>query len=123
MPAKAYEIHGVRIFECSTEGPPPRDEQDAVELMSEATEQGARFLVLPAEWLGDDFFWLSTRIAGAVIRKFVTCGFRAAIMGDISGYLAASSALRDFVYESNRGDDLWFLANLEEVAARLEQKG
>jgi hypothetical protein len=41
------------------------------------------------------------------------------IVGDISAHLAESSALRDFVYEANRGRNVWFLANREELEQRL----
>jgi hypothetical protein len=46
---------------------------------------------------------------------------RLAIVGDISGFLAESSALRAFVTESNRGKDVWFLASRAELGQRLKQ--
>lgn len=48
---------------------------------------------------------------------------RVAIVGDISPYVAESTALRDFVRESNRGDQIWFVADSEELGRRLEQRG
>ena len=116
-----YELHGVRIFECAAEGAQPKNDHDAVELITAAWEHHARFIVIPAERLDDDFFRLKTRIAGEILQKFVTYGLRVAIVGDISRYLSESSALRDFVYECNRGAQVWFLANLEELDKRLEQ--
>ena len=90
--------------------------------MSEAVVHGAQFLVLHADWLGDEFFSLKTRVAGEIIQKFVTYGFRAAIVGDISRHLAESSAVRAFVYECNRGKHCWFLADLQEVKEWLERE-
>jgi hypothetical protein len=49
----------------------------------------------------------------------VTYGVRLAIVGDISAYVNESTALRDFVYEANRGRDLWFAATREEIDGRL----
>jgi hypothetical protein len=69
--------------------------------------------------LGDDFFRLKTGVAGEIIQKFVTYGLRLAILGDISRYLTESSALWDFVYESNKGTHVWFVASHEELAEKL----
>ncbi|MEI9972912.1 MAG: DUF4180 domain-containing protein [Ignavibacteriota bacterium] len=44
---------------------------------------------------------------------------RLAIVGDISAYAAESTALRDFIYEANRGRDIWFAAAREEIDERL----
>ena len=75
--------------------------------------------MIPVDCLDDDFFTLSTRIAGELIQKIVQYRRRLVIVGDISGFLAQSSALRAFVAESNRGKDVWFLAGLEELEQRL----
>ncbi|MGA2135550.1 MAG: DUF4180 domain-containing protein [Bryobacteraceae bacterium] len=69
--------------------------------------------------MGDDFFKLRTRIAGEFVQKFVTYRVRLAIAGDISGYLEGSSALRDFVVECNRGSQVWFVADAQELQTRL----
>ena len=41
------------------------------------------------------------------------------VVGDIARHVAASTALRDFVREANRGRQTWFVADAEELAARL----
>jgi hypothetical protein len=52
LSARTYEIHNVCIFECPNDGPPPRIDRDAVDIMSAAKAHGADFLVLHADWLG-----------------------------------------------------------------------
>jgi len=52
-------------------------------------------------------------------QKFVMYGRRVAIIGDISRRIAASKSLAAFVIESNRGHDLWFVNNLQELVDRL----
>jgi len=121
MPDTSYDLCGLRVFECAEEGPSIRNDRDAAGLINAAWEHRARLVVLPVERLGDDFFRLRTRIAGEVIQKFVTYHLRLAIVGDISRYVDESSALRDFVYESNRGDQVWFVPGREELAKRLER--
>jgi hypothetical protein len=106
-------------MECAAEGEPLRNDRDAVNVISAALEQGARCVAIPVERLGDQFFDLRTRIAGEFIQKFVTYKIPLAIVGDISRYVAASRALHDFVYESNRGDYVWFLPNRDKLDERL----
>jgi hypothetical protein len=121
MPERCYEFHGTRIFECACEGDPLRTDRDAAAVVNAAFNHQARFLVVPIERLDDDFFRLKTRIAGEVLGKFAVYKLRVAIVGDISRYIAQSESLRDFVYECNRGSEIWFVANLRELETRLAQ--
>jgi len=121
VPSQTYELQGVRIFECAVEGPPLRSDRDAVDLMSEARGRGANFIVIPIERLDDDFFRLETHMAGEVIQRFALYRVRVAILGDISRRVAESKSLRGFVYESNRGNQCWFV-DREELGNRLERE-
>jgi Domain of unknown function (DUF4180) len=107
------------IYLCPAEGTRLRTDRDAVDLISEAS--GAEMIVIPMERLDEDFFRLRTRVAGEFIQKFVTYHRRVAIIGDISGYVSESIALRDFVYEANRGHDLWFVTTRQELDQRLSR--
>ncbi|MFI6846660.1 DUF4180 domain-containing protein [Kitasatospora sp. NBC_00085] len=117
--AEAVEVAGATVLRLPAEGPAVRGERDAMDLIGDAMGHDAAWVVVPAARLGDDFFRLSTRVAGEISQKFVNYRIGLAVTGDISGHLAASSALRDFVYESNRGNQLWFVADAEEFGARL----
>jgi hypothetical protein len=119
MPDNSYDIKGVAVFECAAEGPQPRNERDAANLLNEAWNHKAKLIVIPVERLSEDFFRLKTRIAGEILQKFVTYGMRVAILGDISRQITESEALRDFVYECNRGPDIWFVENRDELTKRL----
>jgi hypothetical protein len=119
MPSPFLELSGIRVFEVPATGPPLRSGTDAVDLMSAASEYQATFIAIPVERLADDFFDLRTCIAGEMAQKFAMYGRRVAIVGDISSRIAASKSLAAFVIESNRGHDLWFVNDLEEVANRL----
>ena len=118
MAATSYNMYGTKVLACSPDGKKVRTE-DAVELIGEAYEHEARWIVIPTERLEEAFFQLHTRIAGEIIGKFAVYKMRVAIVGDISRHTEASSSLRAFVYESNRGAQVWFLANIEEFNARL----
>jgi hypothetical protein len=107
------------LMVCPGEGKKLRTDRDAVELIGEALQAGARMVVIPVERLDEDFFRLRTGVAGEFIQKFVTYKLRLAIVGDISSYLNESSALRDFVYEANRGQHFWFVDSREALDQRL----
>ena len=96
-----------------------RTERDATDLIGETLGRGDRMVVIPVERLDEEFFRLRTGIAGAFLQKFVTYRVRVVIVGDISAHIEKSDALRDFVHESNRGDHVWFLADRNELEARI----
>ncbi|WP_269713850.1 DUF4180 domain-containing protein [Caulobacter sp. NIBR2454] len=108
-----------RVLVCAAEGRPLTAESDANEFMSAAWSQEADWIAIPISRLGPDFLRLSTRLAGMVIQKFVNYRLHLAIVGDISAQIADSNALRDFVYESNRGRSVWFVADLADFERRL----
>ncbi|HEY4384181.1 MAG TPA: DUF4180 domain-containing protein [Ktedonobacteraceae bacterium] len=114
-------IHDIQALVCTPDGEKLKSEQDALDLIGEAMYYGTHLIVIPVERLGDDFFQLKTRLAGQMLQKFVTYGQRIVILGDISQYVAQSLAFRDFVYESNRGNQVWFLTDLQELDERLNR--
>lgn len=115
-----HTLHGgVRVLRCAPDGPPLDGEQAALDLIGDAFGQEAELVVVPVERVGAEFFRLRSGIAGAVVQKFANYRLRLAVVGDISAHVAGSTALRDFVHEANQGDQLWFVADEEELDARL----
>ena len=110
--------HGVPVLVCATDGPVVATVQDALDLIGEAF-QGAEVVAVPAGRLDDSFFALESGFAGEVMQKFVNYHLRLVIVGDIDRHLAASGALRALVHESNKGRHVWFVADLDELDARL----
>ena len=113
------ELQGLAVLVCAPDGPVVRDDRDAVDLIGAALGQGAELVLLPVSRLTDEFFTLSTGVAGAILQKFVNYRLRLAVIGDISEHLDRSSALRDLVAETNRGRQLWLLATRDELEQRL----
>ena len=120
MPDTLTTMHGIQVLVCAPEGEKLKSEREAVDLIGEALQQGASVVLVPVERLEEDFFQLKTGLAGHIMQKFVTYRRRLVILGDISGRVAQSRALRDFVYETNRGTQVWFLGDLEELNERLK---
>lgn len=112
-------LHGVSAYVVPSDGPKLDGEQAAVDLIGELWGTDVELVVLPVERLTDDFFRLRTGVAGAIVQKFVNYQQRLAIVGDISRHLETSTALTDFVRESNRRDQLWFVPTMAELEERL----
>jgi hypothetical protein len=91
------------------------------DLIGEAYQQGTGLIAISAERLDDDCFDLRTRILGEFIQKLVNYRLRLAIVGDIARHAERSTALRDFVYEANRGDQVWFVSSIDDLGERLRQ--
>lgn len=94
------------------------DLQSAVDLMmSVKYETGVKNIVISKRLITDRFFILSSGLAGEILQKFVNYQFRIAVYGDYSQY--TSKPLKDFMYESNNGRDVFFTDNLENALEKL----
>ena len=69
-------------------------------------ETGCMNIALNKEAVTEGFFILSTCLAGEIMQKFINYGIRFAIYGDFSKY--TSKPLKDFMYECNKGKDIYF---------------
>jgi arsenate reductase len=78
---------------------------------------GCDKIAVKKEMLAEDFFDLSSGIAGEIAQKLVNYDIRLAVIGDFSVY--TSKALHDFIYESNKGGHLYFVADEDEAIKKL----
>jgi len=62
-------------------------------------EHGCYDIVLNKAAVAEDFFKLSTGVAGEVAQKIVNYGFRLAIIGDFSGYTSKPGRAQRKVYQ------------------------
>ena len=88
-------------------------------LMSAKYDVGTKNIIIPKNLISEDFFILSTGLAGEILQKFVNYGGRIAIYGDYSHY--TSKPLKDFIYESNKGKDVFFVATQDDAIDKLTQ--
>lgn len=95
------------------------DTQSALDMFASVQyETDCDKMIIEKSCIIDDFFVLSTGIAGEILQKFVTYGKKLAIIGDYSQY--TSKPLRDFIYESNKGNSIYFSSSLEEAVHMLD---
>ncbi|GHU94662.1 hypothetical protein FACS1894208_06130 [Clostridia bacterium] len=96
------------------------DGQSALDLAATVDyEHGTQSVIIPKTAICEDFFKLSTGIAGEVAQKFVNYGFLIAIVGDFLNY--TSKPLRDYIYECNNGRHINFVATEAEAVERLRR--
>ena len=120
MNLKQLERNGEIITQVETEETLITDVQSALDLMATVRyETGADRMILPKIALDERFFVLSSGLAGDVLQKFVNYQLKIAIVGDYSGY--TSKPLRDFIYESNNGSHVFFVATEEEALEKLSR--
>ncbi|MFI7413789.1 DUF4180 domain-containing protein [Streptomyces sp. NPDC049627] len=116
-------LHDVRVLRCAPDGPPLDGERAALDLIGDAFGQDAELVAVPVERVADEFFRLRSGVAGAVMQKFVNYRLRLAVVGDVSQHIAESTALRDFVHETNNGGHIWFLPTYDDLDAKLRPAG
>lgn len=75
-------------------------------VMTVKYETGCTSIAVNKEAFTNDFFVLSTCLAGEILQKFINYGVKIAVYGDFSKY--TSKPLKDFMYESNNGKDVFF---------------
>lgn len=96
------------------------DVQTALDwMMSAKYETGCERMAINKEAVVEDFFILSRGLAGEVLQKFVNYGVKLAIYGDYSRY--TSKPLKDFIYESNKGHDVFFVADAQTAVEKLSR--
>jgi hypothetical protein len=110
---------GSGIIRLPLNGPPLATGQDALDAIGEAWGSDASTIVVPVERLDPRFFELRTGVLGELTQKFVNYRIRLVVLGDVSAPTTASDAFRDYVRETNAGDQVWFAADEADLAARL----
>ena len=94
------------------------DVQSALDvLMTAKYEIGTNNIVIDKALITEDFFVLSTGLAGEILQKYINYGGRIAIYGNYSHY--TSKPLHDVIYESNKGKDVFFVATENEAVNAL----
>ncbi|MBT1704416.1 DUF4180 domain-containing protein [Chryseosolibacter indicus] len=109
-----HELNGVAIVEIADKTLVIRDAQQFLDVVFNLPSDT---IVLYKENFDEGFFNLRTGIAGEILQKAATYRRRLAIVGDFTIY--ESKSLRDFIYESNKGNSIVFVNTPEEALRRF----
>lgn len=94
------------------------DVQSALDLMATIRyDTDCDRIVLKKSAICEEFFDLKTKLAGEILQKFINYHMKIAIVGDFSTY--TSKSLKDFIYESNNGKDIFFLLDEKKAIEKL----
>lgn len=111
----------VKVVRIEDEGTIISDEQSAIDIfMTIAYETGENRFIISKENLTEDFFNLSNKIAGGILQKLINYRMKLAIIGDFSNY--NSKALKDFIYECNSRNEIFFVENEPKALSLLSKK-
>ncbi|MEK4510973.1 DUF4180 domain-containing protein [Paenibacillus sp. FSL K6-2524] len=94
------------------------DVQSALDLIATVNyETGCNRIIMNKSAIHEDFFNLSTRLAGDILQKFINYHVKIAIVGDFFEY--SSKNFKDFIYECNKGKDIFFLSSEQQALDKL----
>jgi len=91
--------------------------QDALDLMANASYQGAGSVILYETNLNPAFFDLRSGLAGEVMLRFTNYRMKLAVIGDFEKY--QSKSLQALIAESNRGNQFFFVPDREAAIHKL----
>ena len=97
-----------------------KDVQTAIDfIMNIKYETNCNKIALNKDAVVEDFFILSKGLAGEILQKFINYQTKFAIYGDYSKY--TSKPLKDFIYESNNGKDIFLVENEDQAIKMLSK--
>jgi hypothetical protein len=112
-----HELNNKKIADLTDKSLVISNTDEALDLMVNISYNDCGRIIIYEENLHPDFFNLSTRLAGDILQKVSNYRLKLAIVFDQSKY--KSRSLRDFVYECNKGRQVFFVRDREEAIARL----
>lgn len=113
------EDHGqMRVQFLEADGPLISTRDETSDLIGNAWVENASVIAVPVGRLDPAFLDLSSGFAGEITQKVVNYGLKLAVIGDVSAAVAASRPLADYIWETNRGDHIWFF---DDEAALIEK--
>ena len=118
MDKRIIQSNGVAIAVIHSDDLIIKDTQSALDFV--ATIQyydNCHRIIINKQAIVEDFFKLSTGIAGEILQKFTNYRKKIAIVGDFSIY--TSKPLKDFIFESNRGNAVFFVADEQTAIEKL----
>jgi hypothetical protein len=117
MTIKAHKVNDTEIAEIISDKILIQNAEDGLDLMGTVYYQGFDKLIIHQQNLTADFFDLKNKMAGEILQKFSNYRVRLVIIGDFS--IFESKSLNSFIYESNKGKQVNFVASIDEALNSL----
>jgi len=118
MKIEAHTSGESKIAEVTSEEILINNAEEGLQLMVDLYYQDFDKIIIHEKNITPDFFDLKTGLAGEILQKFSNYRIQLAIVGAFEKYPGQS--IRDFIYESNKGKQVNFLASSEEAVNKLK---
>lgn len=110
--------NGVTIAVVRATAPVIVDAATALDLLMDAKYNAdSNRIAIDKSLVAEEFFILSSGMPGEILQKYVNYGGKIAFYGDFSRY--TSKPLQDFIRESNKGRDVFFVATQDAAIEKL----
>ena len=113
MQITLHSINNSKIGEIISDEVILKTTDDGLTILGDLYYQGYDKIIIYEKNITPEFFDLKTGIAGEVLQKFAQYRIPLAIVGDFSKF--TSKSLKDFIFESNKGKFINFIASREEA--------
>lgn len=120
MRIETHIINETKIAEVISDVNIINEIEDGIDLLGSLYYQGFDKIIIHEKNITPDFFDLKNGIAGEILQKFSTYRVRLAIVGDFSKY--SSNSLKDFIFESNKGQHINFVSSCTEAVNILSNR-
>lgn len=119
MQIQTHQINNIRIAEVVSEAIVISTIEEGTDLLGDLYYQDFDRVIIQEKNIVPTFFNLKTGMAGEILQKFSNYRVMLAIIGDFND--VESSSLRDFIYESNKTGQVYFLGSTEEAIELLSK--
>lgn len=113
MNIRPHKIKDIEIAEIVSDEIIIHNAEEALDLIGNTYYQGFDFMIIHQKNLPIEFFDLKNGMAGDILQQFSNYRVRLTIVGDFSRF--TSKSLNDFIYESNKGKLVNFVASTDEA--------
>lgn len=113
MNIETHNIKDIKIAEVISADNIINNTSDGLDLLGNLYYQGFDKIIIHEQNITPDFFDLKNGMAGEILQKFSNYRVRLAVVGDFSKY--KSKSINDFIYESNKGRQVNFVASQPEA--------
>lgn len=117
MEIKSHHINNIKIAETASAHILINNAEDGLDLLGNLYYQGFDKIIVHVQNINPAFFDLKNGIAGEILQKFSNYRVSLTIVGDFSPY--TSQSIKDFIYESNKGNHVNFLPSVNHALDKL----
>lgn len=119
MEIKTHTIDHTPVAEIISSETIIHSSEEALNILGDLYYQGFEHIILHKGNITQEFFDLKNGMAGEILQKFSNYRVRLTIVGTFNEF--NSKSLNDFIFESNKGKHINFVATVEDALHKLSK--